>query len=206
MKQFFVLGLALLTLAGSGCATRGYARRQAREVNDRVSQVQAAVTAQSDKHATDVAAVNERIAMTDNKLQETASMAAQANANAAQANANAARADASAAQASASAARAEANTALASATAARTEATAARAEATAAQERAVIAQNTPPPAPTQSKLPATLPATGSSLPLIGLSGLLSLGAAGVLRLLGAGSLRDLPHDVGHAPDLPESKR
>ena len=169
MKQFFVVGLALLTLAVSGCATRGYARRQAREVNDRVSHVQAAVTAQTDKHATDVAQVNERITVTDNKLQEAAAMAAQANANAAQANANAARADASAAQASASAARAEATTA--------------RADATAAQERAVIAQNTAQPAPTPAKLPDTLPATGSSLPLIGLSGLFSLGAAGALRLL-----------------------
>ena len=108
MKQFFVLGLALLALAGSGCATRGYARRQAAGVNDKVSQVQTQVTALSAKHDTDVSHVNERFTMTDNKLQEAASSAAQANANAAQANANAARADASAAQANASAARAEA--------------------------------------------------------------------------------------------------
>ena len=108
MKQFFVLGLALLALVGSGCATRGYARRQAATVNDRVSQVQTQVTALSDKHATDVAHVNERLTATDNKLQEAAASAAQANANAAQANANAARADASAAQANATAARAEA--------------------------------------------------------------------------------------------------
>jgi uncharacterized phage infection (PIP) family protein YhgE len=189
MKQFFVLGLALLALAGSSCATRGYARRQASAVNDRVSQIQTQATALSDKHEKDVASVNERFTTTDNKLQEVATNAAHAEANAAQANANAARADASAAQANASAARAEAANAQANAEAARAEATAARAEATAARERAVIAQNTPPPAPTSRQRaadrpnPTTLPATGSPLPLIALSGLFSLGAAGALRLL-----------------------
>ena len=107
MKQFFVLGLALLVLAGSGCATRGYARKQAAAVNDRVSQVQAQATALSDKHDTDVSRVNERITATDTKAQQAAAGAAQANASAAQANASAARADASAAQASASAAQAK---------------------------------------------------------------------------------------------------
>ena len=105
MKQFFVLGLALLVLVGSGCATRGYARRQAAKVNDRVSQVQTQVTAQSNKHETDVSLANERITTTDNKAQQAAAGAAQANASAAQANASAARADASAAQANATAAR-----------------------------------------------------------------------------------------------------
>ena len=65
-------------------------------------------------------------------------------------------------------------------------ANAARADAAAAEERARLAQNTPPPAPPEpppSKPPATLPSTASPLPLIGLSGLLSLGAAGALRLL-----------------------
>jgi hypothetical protein len=99
MKQFFVVGLALLVLAGSGCATKGYVRKQAATVNDRVSQVQTQATAVSDKHATDVAHVNERLTTNDNKLQQVA-------ASAKEANANAARADASAAQASASAARA----------------------------------------------------------------------------------------------------
>ena len=174
MKQYLVLGLALL--AGSGCATRGYVRRQAATVNDRVSQVQAQVSATSEKHDTDFTRISDRLAMTDNKLQEAAASAALANANAAQANANAARADASAALASASAARSEATIAQASASAA-------RAEAAAAQERATLAQNTPPPDPTPSKSPSTLPSTGGPIPLIGLSGLFSLGAGGLLRLL-----------------------
>jgi hypothetical protein len=108
MKQFSVLGLAaLLALAGSGCATRGYARRQAATVNDRASQVQTQVTTLSGKHETDVSHVNERLTTTDSKIQDAAASAAQANASAAQANASAARADASAAQANASAARAK---------------------------------------------------------------------------------------------------
>ena len=49
MKQVLVFGLTLLAVAGSGCATRGYARRQAAKVNDRISQVQTQVSAQSDK-------------------------------------------------------------------------------------------------------------------------------------------------------------
>jgi len=188
MKQSCVLGLALLALVGSGCATRGYARKQAAMVNDRATQVQTQLTAQSEKHATDVARVNDRITATDSKLQE-------ANTSAELANANAARADASAAQANASAARAESTVALASvssvraeiaqaqadASAARAEAaraqadaSTARAEAAAAQERAVLAQSTPAPA-------KKLPATGSPLPLIGLSGLLSLAGAFTIR-------------------------
>jgi TolA-binding protein len=174
MKQFFVLGLAILSsMAGSGCATRGYARRQAAKVNDRTSQVQAQVTALSAKHDTDISHVNERLTTADNKLQEVNASAAQANISAAHASANAARADATASQASASAARADA-------TIARAEATTARAEAAAARERAVIAQNT---TADRSKLATTLPATGSPLPLVALSGFFSLGAAGALRLL-----------------------
>jgi hypothetical protein len=107
MKQFFVLGLALSALAVSGCATKGYVRKQNAVVNDRVSQVQTQATAQSEKHATDVARANERLATTDNKVQEVATSATQASTNAAQASANAARADASAAQANASAAQAK---------------------------------------------------------------------------------------------------
>jgi septal ring factor EnvC (AmiA/AmiB activator) len=174
MKQFCVLGLAIMTLVVSACATRGYARRQAREVNDRLGQVQAQAKADSDKHDAEMARVDERITTTDNKLQAAATSAAQANASAAQANASAARADASAAQANASAARSEAVAVAAAA----------------ARERQVMAQATPPPAQTSSvgeadtsKLPTTLPHTGSPLPLIGLTGLLSLGAAGALRLL-----------------------
>src|SRR5512133_1881906 len=82
MKQIFVLGLALLALAGSGCATRGYARRQAATVNDRVSQVQTQVTTLSAKHETDVSQVSERLTAANNKLQEAATSAAQANVNA----------------------------------------------------------------------------------------------------------------------------
>jgi len=61
-------------------------------------------------------------------------------------------------------------------------------EAPVVEERVEIAQNTPPPAPTvveesrPIETPVTLPATGSPLPLIALSGLFSLGAAGALRL------------------------
>ena len=167
-------------------------------VNDRATQVQTQLAAQSEKHVTDLARVNDRITATDSKLQE-------ANTSAELANANAARADASAAQANASAARAEttvaqantsalraeiaqaqadANAARAEAARAQADATTARAEAAAAQERAVIAQNTPPPTPTNSgKLPARLPTSGSPFPLIGLSGLFSWGAAAALRLL-----------------------
>ena len=107
MKQVLVFGLTLLAVAGSGCATRGYARRQAATVDARLTQIQTQVSAQSDKHQTDVARVDERITATDNKAQEAAANAAAANASAAQANASAARADASAAQANASAARAK---------------------------------------------------------------------------------------------------
>jgi hypothetical protein len=103
MKQLFVIGLALLALVGSGCATRGYARRQVATVNDRVSQVQTQVAALSDKHQTDLSHIDERISAADGKTQQAASSAAQANASAAQANASAARADASAAQANAAA-------------------------------------------------------------------------------------------------------
>jgi len=107
MKHSFLLGIVLLALCSSGCATRGYARRQAATVNERVNQIQTQATALSTKHETDVSRVNERVTATDNKLQEAATSAAQANANAAQANASAARADASAAQANASAAQAK---------------------------------------------------------------------------------------------------
>jgi hypothetical protein len=107
MKQFFVLGVAVLALSGSGCATRGYARKQAAAVNERVTQIQTQATALSAKHDTDVTRVSDRVTATDNKLQEAATNAAQANASAAQANASAARADASAAQANASAAQAK---------------------------------------------------------------------------------------------------
>jgi LPXTG-motif cell wall-anchored protein len=187
MKQFFVSGVALLALVASSCATRGYVRRQAAKVNERAGQVQAQATALSEKHATDVAHFNERVAAADSKFQEAVTSAQAANANAAQANANAARADASAAQAYASTARAEAITAQADASAARAEAVTARAEAAAAQERAVMAENTAPKRGDQgaerSQLPTKLPKTGSPLPLIMLSGLFSLGASGALRLI-----------------------
>ena len=105
MKQFFLLGVGLLALTLSGCATRGYARRQASTVNDRVTQIQAQATELSDKHETDVTRANQRLSTTENKLQQAAASAEQANASAAQANASAARADASAAQANATAAK-----------------------------------------------------------------------------------------------------
>jgi hypothetical protein len=113
MKRFLVFGLALLTVAGSGCATRGYARRQAAEVNERVNQVQAQVKAYSDKSENDIARVDQRITTADNKAQDATASAAQANSSAAQANASAARADASAAQANASATQANASAAKA---------------------------------------------------------------------------------------------
>jgi septal ring factor EnvC (AmiA/AmiB activator) len=184
MKQLFVLGVAVLVLCGSGCATRGYVRRQNAKVNDQATQVQTQVAALSDKHDTDLSRVNEHATMTDSKVQEAATNSAQANAGAAQASANAARADAAAAQANASAARDQATVAQAAISAAQASAAAARADAAAAQERAVVAQDTPPPAPVSTeKPPATLPTTGSPFPLIGLSGLFSLGAAGALRII-----------------------
>src|SRR6478672_10541997 len=81
MKQVVVLGAALLALTLSGCATRGYARRQARTVNDRVTQVQTQITGLSVKHDTDVAVVNQGITAADNKIQQVAVTAEQANAN-----------------------------------------------------------------------------------------------------------------------------
>src|SRR6185369_14953140 len=107
------------------CATRGYARRQAAKVNDQATQAQTQVTALSDKHETDLSRVNEHVTMTDSKVQEAATSAAQANANAA-------RADATAAQANASAARDEAIVAQAAISSAQTTAAAARADAAAA--------------------------------------------------------------------------
>jgi hypothetical protein len=182
MKQFFVLGIAVLALCGSGCATRGYARRQAAKVNDQATQVQTQVAALSDKHDTDLSRANEHVTMTDSKVQAAVMNSEQANASAAQASANAARADATAAQANASAARDGAIVAQASISAAQAAAAAARADAAAAAERAALAaQNTPPPVP--EKPPTSLPTTGSPLPLIGLSGLFSLGAGGALRLI-----------------------
>ena len=107
MNRFFVLGLALLTVVGSGCATRGYARRQAAAVNERVTQVEGQVTTATQKHDTDVARANERITATDGKAQQAAIAAGQANSSATQANASAAQASASAARADASAAQAK---------------------------------------------------------------------------------------------------
>jgi hypothetical protein len=124
MKRFLVLGPVLLTLVGSGCATRGYARRQVAPVNDRVAQLEARNQSQfaavSDEHKTDVSRVDERITTTDKRAQQAvatatdaSAIAAQANVAALQANANAAQASASAAQASASAAQANASAAQA---------------------------------------------------------------------------------------------
>ena len=131
--------------------------------------------------------------MTGSKIQEAAANSARANASAALASAKAAGADATAAQANASASRDQATVAQAAISAAQATAAAARAEAAAAQERAELAQNTPPPAPASpppAPAPATLPATGSPFPLIGLSGLFSLGAAGALAVpSGRGSVR-----------------
>jgi len=107
MKQSFVLGLALLALVGSGCATRGYARKQAATVNERVTQIQTQTTALSEKHEADVTRANDRITATDGKSQQAAASAAQANASAARADASAAQANASAAQANATAAQAK---------------------------------------------------------------------------------------------------
>jgi LPXTG-motif cell wall-anchored protein len=56
------------------------------------------------------------------------------------------------------------------------------------EEPVQIAQNSPPPTPAPAaqpapqEAPATLPQTGSQYPLIGLSGLLSIGLFGLLRL------------------------
>ena len=183
MKQFFVFVIAVFALCGSGCATRGYVRRQNAKVNDQATQVQTQVAGLSDKHDTDLRLANERVTTTGAKVQETATNSAQASANAALASAKAAGADATAAQANASASRDHAAVAQAAITAAQAAAAAARADAAAAQERAVVAQDTPPQAPASEKPPATLPTTGSPFPLIGLSGLFSLGAAGALRII-----------------------
>src|SRR3974390_724269 len=70
MNRFFVLGLALLILVGSGCATKGYVRKQMAAVSDRLGQVQAQDTALSAKHDTDISNINQAINATDNKMQE----------------------------------------------------------------------------------------------------------------------------------------
>ena len=44
---------------------------------------------------------------------------------------------------------------------------------------------TPPPTQTAANMPKRLPKTASPVPLIGLIGFLSLGAAGLLRRIGA---------------------
>jgi len=92
MKKYFVIGVSLLTLAVSGCATRGYARKQAAAVNDRVTQVETQLTGLTSKHDAEVARVNERIATNDAKVQQAASSAAQAKESAARADASAAQA------------------------------------------------------------------------------------------------------------------
>jgi LPXTG-motif cell wall-anchored protein len=191
MNRFFLLGLAFLTLVGSGCATRGYARRQAAKVNDRLSTVQAKATAYSGKHDTDLSGVNQRIDATNNKIEEAVASAQLASANAALANTNAAKAEASAARADASASEANANAAQADTAKLRADLAAAQAgtaklqaDVAAAQATAdrALAQSTAPPAVARRNVDGTLPKTGSPFPLFGLSGLLSLGAAGVLRL------------------------
>jgi hypothetical protein len=125
MKRLFVLGTVLFALVGSGCATRGYARRQAREVQGLVTQVQT-------QHQTDVARIDGRLTMNDQQVQRAVETAAQANANATQANANAAQANASAAQAASSASQANSNAAQANASAASANASAAQANTSAA--------------------------------------------------------------------------
>jgi LPXTG-motif cell wall-anchored protein len=65
-----------------------------------------------------------------------------------------------------------------------------KAEQPSQQEVEIAEVFTPPPAPPApaakpARLPKRLPKTGSSLPLIGLLGLMSLGAAGALRFLAA---------------------
>jgi LPXTG-motif cell wall-anchored protein len=56
------------------------------------------------------------------------------------------------------------------------------------QEEVEVTQAFPPPPPTQAaaRMPKKLPKTGSSVPLIGFIGLLSLGTAGLLRFTRAG--------------------
>jgi outer membrane protein OmpA-like peptidoglycan-associated protein len=103
MKRLFVLAPVVLALAGSGCATKSYARKQAATVNDRVSQVETHTNEQtaalSNKHQTDISRVDERITTTDNKANMAAATAQQALTGAEQANAGATQANASAAQA-----------------------------------------------------------------------------------------------------------
>lgn len=179
MKQVFVLGVALLALAATGCATKGYVRKQNAKVSERLNQVQTNAIAFAGKQNADALAINAKLNAIDEKSHEAMVNAAETDTYAARADASAARAEVGAARADAAAARAEVATARADATAARAEVTTAKAEAAAAQERAELAQSE---ADRAKQRPNHLPKTASQLPLIALSGFVSLFAAGALRL------------------------
>ena len=74
---WLVAGLVPLVLATSGCATRGYARRQVRPVAEHVAALEAQtnekIAAVSAKHESDMSQVNERISSTDNRVTQLAS-------------------------------------------------------------------------------------------------------------------------------------
>ena len=78
-----------IALAGSGCATKKYARQQADAVNQRVSQVEAKTNKSlaylTNKEQNDISHVNEQIMTTNNRVAENATAIQQAGATASQA-------------------------------------------------------------------------------------------------------------------------
>jgi outer membrane protein OmpA-like peptidoglycan-associated protein len=85
-------GAIIVALAGSGCATKKYARNQAGAVNQRVTQVQTQIHGELAKHQSEISSLNERLTTTNNQVAAAASSAEQANASAAQANTSASQA------------------------------------------------------------------------------------------------------------------
>jgi outer membrane protein OmpA-like peptidoglycan-associated protein len=76
----------MLALGASGCATRGYARRQVKPVADQVAALEAKTDTMTEKEATDISRVEEKILSTDNRLTAVADTLTQTQASAAQAN------------------------------------------------------------------------------------------------------------------------
>jgi outer membrane protein OmpA-like peptidoglycan-associated protein len=89
ISLMIAMTVMLVMSISSGCATRGYARRQVKPVNQRVTDLDqktseqiAAITA---KEQADVSRLDERISTTDGKVVEVAGMAQQASNTASQA-------------------------------------------------------------------------------------------------------------------------
>jgi outer membrane protein OmpA-like peptidoglycan-associated protein len=85
-------GAIIVALAGSGCATKKYARNQAGAVNQRVTQVQTQLSGEMAKQQSEISSLGERLTTTNNQVAAAWNSAQQANASAAQANTSASQA------------------------------------------------------------------------------------------------------------------